>query len=64
MDRRVLGTTGHMALDDGACPGHVWVLAEVGETRGRLDFASTCSVCGAWHDELGAATQEKTPPSW
>jgi hypothetical protein len=53
-----------MALDDGACLGHVWVLAEVGETRGRLDFASTCSVCGAWHDELGSANPEKTPPSW
>jgi len=53
-----------MAVDDGTCPGHVWVLAEVGETRGRLDFASTCSVCGAWHDELGPATPEKTPPSW
>jgi hypothetical protein len=44
-----------MAFDDGACPGHVWVLAEIGETRGRLDIASTCSVCGALHDELGVS---------
>lgn len=50
-----------MAFDNGACPGHVWVLAEIGETRGRLDIASTCSVCGALHDDLGAATADNAP---
>jgi hypothetical protein len=46
-----------MAADDVVCVEHVWVLAEVGETRGRLDFAPTCSVCGVLNDnEADAAT--------
>jgi hypothetical protein len=53
-----------MATDGGVMPcaqmpspQHVWVLAVVGEGRGRLDIASTCSLCGALNDDSGP-----TPP--
>jgi hypothetical protein len=52
-----------MAADDAACAQHVWVLAVVGEGRGRLDIASTCSLCGALNDEPGP-TPGDVPPSW
>ena len=64
MDRRALGTTGHMAADDPGCAQHVWVLAVVGEGRGRLDIASTCSLCGALNDESGPATPGEGPRAW
>ena len=47
----IVGTVRRMAADDAACAQHVWVLAVVGEGRGRLDIASTCSLCGALNDE-------------
>jgi hypothetical protein len=64
MHRPVLGTTGHMAADDPRCAQHVWVLAVVGEGRGRLDIASTCSLCGAVNDESGPATPGGGPRGW
>jgi hypothetical protein len=53
-----------MAADDAVCAQHVWVLAVIGEGRGRLDIASTCSVCGALNDEAGPATPGDALPSW
>jgi len=53
-----------MAAEDSACAQHVWVLAVIGEGRGRLDIASTCSLCGALNDESVAATPGDVPPSW
>jgi hypothetical protein len=49
-----------VAADD-VCTQHIWVLAVVGEGRGRLDIASTCSVCGMLNDETGPAD---APPAW
>jgi hypothetical protein len=53
-----------MMAEDEACARHVWVLAVIGEGRGRLDIASTCSVCGALNDETGPTTQGDAPRSW
>jgi hypothetical protein len=53
-----------MAGDDEGCAAHVWVLAEIGETRGRLDIAPTCAVCGALNGESGGTTPVDAPPSW
>jgi hypothetical protein len=52
-----------MAVNE-ACAQHVWVLAVVGEGRGRLDIASTCSVCGALNDETGPTAAADTSPAW
>jgi hypothetical protein len=52
-----------MATDGTACAEHVWVLAVVGEGRGRLDIASTCSVCGVLND-TGSTAPAGTPSAW
>jgi hypothetical protein len=64
MRQLFVGTLSNMVANGEACPGHVWVLAEIGETRGRLDIAPTCSVCGALNDEAGGMTPGDAPPSW
>ena len=63
-DRTRRGYVRSMAGDDMGCAEHVWVLAEIGETRGRLDIASTCSVCGALNDNTGPATPGGTGRGW
>lgn len=52
-----------MTADD-ACAQHVWVLAVVGEGRGRLDIASTCSVCGALNDDTGPSAVGNVRRAW
>ena len=64
MRRLFMGTLRGMAADDVACAQHVWVLAVISEGRGRLDIASTCSLCGALNDEAGPTTPGDAPPSW
>jgi hypothetical protein len=51
-----------VAIDDVGCVEHIWVLAEVGEGRGRLDIASTCSVCGMLNDETGPGAADAPAP--
>lgn len=46
--------------DDADCVEHVWVLAEIGETRGRLDMGSVCQRCGTLSYE--AADSTPRPP--
>jgi len=53
-----------MSIDAATCAEHVWVLAVVGEGRGRLDIASTCSVCGTLNDDTGPTTPARTPSAW
>jgi hypothetical protein len=64
MRRRFRGYQPGMAVDDVGCAQHVWVLAVIGEGRGRLEIASTCSVCGALNDEAGTTTPGDAAPSW
>jgi hypothetical protein len=64
MRRRFMGTHRSMTADNEACVQHVWVLAVIGEGRGRLDIASTCSLCGALKDESVPMTGGDVPPSW
>ncbi len=49
---------------DNACAQHVWVLAVIGEGRGRLDIASTCSLCGALNDDTGPGAAGNARRPW
>jgi len=53
-----------MAANDAACVQHVWVQVVVGEGRGRLDIASTCSLCGALNDETGPSAAGNARRAW
>ena len=64
MERPVLGTTGRMAADDPGAHSTSGCWPSIGEGRGRLDIASTCSVCGALNDESGPATPGERVAPW